>query len=119
VESFSAFIGLAWSFRTDLKALVINFGFAKFHKGCCYLRYDDTNPEAEKQVYIDAILDMVHWLGFEPFQVTYASDNFDRMYECAKELIRRDKAYVDHSTGQSRGVKPIQADLLLCDSGRD
>src|SRR5579862_8973847 len=27
------------------KAIAINFGFARFHGGQCYLRYDDTNPE--------------------------------------------------------------------------
>lgn len=84
---------------SDLKALVINFGFADFHGGHCYLRYDDTNPEAEKQVYIDAILDMVLWLGFTPYQITYASDHFQRLFDCAIELIKRGKAYVDHSTG--------------------
>lgn len=82
-----------------LKALVINFGYANYHGGHCYLRYDDTNPEAEKQVYIDAILESVKWLGFDPFMVTYASDHFARLFECAKELIRRGLAYVDHSTG--------------------
>ena len=39
---------------------------------------------------------MVHWLGFEPFQITYASDHFQRLFECAQEMIRRDMAYVDH-----------------------
>lgn len=81
-----------------MKALVINFGFAKFHNGNCYLRYDDTNPEAEKQAYIDAILDMVLWLGFEPYKITYASNHFQTLYDCAVELIKRGKAYVDHST---------------------
>jgi hypothetical protein len=35
------------------KAIAVNFGFAKYHKGHCYLRYDDTNPEAEEQIYFD------------------------------------------------------------------
>lgn len=83
---------------------MINFGFAAFHGGNCYLRYDDTNPEAEKQIYIDAILDMVLWLGFEPFRITYASDQFQKLFDCAVELIKRGKAYVDHSTG-----KPLHA----------
>lgn len=29
-----------------------------------YLRYDDTNPEAEEEIYFTAIEDMVRWLGF-------------------------------------------------------
>lgn len=76
------------------KAMNINFGFAKAHGGCCYLRYDDTNPEAEEVRYFDAILDMVKWLGFEPWKITYASDHFQRLYDLAVELIKKDKAYV-------------------------
>lgn len=32
-------------------------------------RFDDTNPEAEKQEYIDHIKDIVRWMGWEPFKV--------------------------------------------------
>jgi glutaminyl-tRNA synthetase len=37
------------------KAMFIDFGQALAHNGVCFLRFDDTNPEAEKQEYIDAI----------------------------------------------------------------
>lgn len=82
------------------KAIAVNFGFAKYHGGLCYLRYDDTNPEAEEERYFESILEMVRWLGFEPFKITYSSDYFQRLYKLAVELIKRDKAYVDHSTGK-------------------
>ncbi|MCO5585049.1 hypothetical protein L7F22_038981 [Adiantum nelumboides] len=91
------------------KAIAVDFGFARYNNGLCYLRYDDTNPEAEEEQYFDSILQMVRWLGFEPFKITYSSDYFDRLYELAVELIKRGKAYVDHSTGeeiaQGRGGK--------------
>ena len=82
------------------KAIFVNFGYAKFHGGKCYLRYDDTNPEAEEGRYFESILEMVRWLGFEPWKVTYSSDYFTELYELAKELIKRDRAYVCHCTGQ-------------------
>ncbi|KAI0133337.1 glutaminyl-tRNA synthetase [Hypoxylon sp. NC0597] len=78
------------------KAIAINFGFARFHGGQCYLRYDDTNPEAEEQIYFDAILEMVEWLGFKPYKITYSSDNFQRLYDLAEKLIGLEKAYVCH-----------------------
>lgn len=78
------------------KAIAVNFGFAKHHKGVCYLRYDDTNPEKEEEKYFTSILDIIKWLGFEPSKVTYSSDNFDKLYELAEELIRKDGAYVCH-----------------------
>ncbi|KAL7196527.1 hypothetical protein ACSBR1_036521 [Camellia fascicularis] len=80
------------------KAMFVNFGLAKERGGCCYLRYDDTNPEAEKKEYIDHIEEIVRWMGWEPFKITYASDYFQDLYELAVELIRRDHAYVDHQT---------------------
>ncbi|KAI9732278.1 MAG: Glutaminyl-tRNA synthetase [Claussenomyces sp. TS43310] len=78
------------------KAIAVNFGFAKYHNGVCYLRFDDTNPEAEEEVYFTAIKEMVKWLGFTPYKITYSSDNFAKLYELAEELIRRGKAYVCH-----------------------
>ena len=35
--------------------MFIDFGQAILHNGICFLRYDDTNPEAEKQEFVDAI----------------------------------------------------------------
>ncbi|KAI4100782.1 MAG: hypothetical protein L6R37_005274 [Teloschistes peruensis] len=80
------------------KAIAINFGFARYHDGVCYLRFDDTNPEAEEEKYFTAIEDMVQWLGFRPYQVTYSSDNFGKLYELAERLIEKDGAYVCHCT---------------------
>lgn len=76
------------------KAIAINFGFAKFHGGECYLRFDDTNPEAEDEKYFIAIKEIIEWLGFKPKAVTYSSDNFDKLYQKAEELIEKGKAYV-------------------------
>ncbi|EIW82349.1 glutaminyl-tRNA synthetase [Coniophora puteana RWD-64-598 SS2] len=80
------------------KAIFVNFGYAAHHGGRCYLRYDDTNPEKEEARYFESILEMVRWLGFEPWKITYSSDYFDKLYDLAVELIKRDKAYVCHCT---------------------
>ncbi|XP_039055174.1 glutamine--tRNA ligase, cytoplasmic-like [Hibiscus syriacus] len=80
------------------KAMFVDFGLAKERGGCCYLRYDDTNPEAEKKEYITHIEEIVQWMGWEPFKITYTSDYFQDLYELAVELIRRGHAYVDHQT---------------------
>ncbi|EAN76588.1 glutaminyl-tRNA synthetase, putative [Trypanosoma brucei brucei TREU927] len=80
------------------KSMNLNFGCAVSHKGKCYLRYDDTNPETEEQLYIDSIHEMVKWMGWEPDWITYSSDYFQQLYEFAIQLIKDGKAYVDHST---------------------
>lgn len=80
-------------------------------------RFDDTNPEAEKREYIEHIQEIVQWMGWKPFkvsfwfaffvlcnisfrfllyQVTHTSDYFQELYDLAVELIRRGLAYVDH-----------------------
>ena len=63
-------------------------------------RFDDTNPEAEEGRFFQSILETVRWLGFEPWKITYSSDNFDRLYELAVELIRRGKGYVCTCDGE-------------------
>ncbi|KAJ0357625.1 hypothetical protein COL154_009931 [Colletotrichum chrysophilum] len=75
-------------------AIAVNFGFAKYHGGVCYLRYDDTNPEKEEERYFTAIEEMVRWLGFAPYKITYSSDNFQKLYDLAEKLITLEKAYV-------------------------
>jgi len=82
------------------KAMFIDFGLAKERNGHCYLRFDDTNPEAEKKEYIDHIQEIVHWMGWEPYKVTYTSDYFQALYEHAVELIQKGLAYVDHQTAE-------------------
>ncbi|KAH9600702.1 Glutamyl/glutaminyl-tRNA synthetase [Trypanosoma melophagium] len=80
------------------KSMNLNFGCAVSHGGKCYLRYDDTNPETEEQVYIDAIAEMVRWMGWKPDWITFSSDYFQQLYDFAIHLIKDGKAYVDHST---------------------
>ena len=49
--------------------MLVDFGMAARYGGHCYLRFDDTNPEAEKQEYIDHIQEIVAWLGWQPWKV--------------------------------------------------
>ncbi|VEL26790.1 unnamed protein product, partial [Protopolystoma xenopodis] len=66
------------------------------HDGVTYLRYDDTNPEKEEERFFTAIKEMVEWLGFKPYKITYASDYFVELYELALKLVRLGLAYVCH-----------------------
>ncbi|KAI8993384.1 tRNA synthetases class I, catalytic domain-containing protein [Pilobolus umbonatus] len=82
------------------KAINVNFGYAKAHNGITYLRYDDTNPEAEEEQYFTSILDTIRWLGFEPFKITYSSDYFQELYDLAIKLIKKGLAYTCQCTGE-------------------
>jgi len=81
------------------KSICLNFGVARDFAGTCNLRFDDTNPVTEDTEYVDSIQDDVRWLGFSwDDRLYYASDYFERLYECAEMLIQRGLAFVDDST---------------------
>jgi glutaminyl-tRNA synthetase len=85
------------------KSICLNFGLARDFGGVCHLRFDDTNPEKEEQEYVDAIEEMVKWLGwdwnaFGTSHLYFASNYFDFMYRAAEHLIERGLAYVDEQT---------------------
>jgi len=81
------------------KSLCINFGMKEKYNGKCNLRYDDTNPAKEDVEYVDSIKKDIAWLGFKWDEELYASDYFDRMYECAEMLIKKGLAFVCDMTG--------------------
>ncbi|MEO7244818.1 MAG: glutamine--tRNA ligase/YqeY domain fusion protein, partial [Rubrivivax sp.] len=89
------------------KAICLNFGLARDFGGVCHLRFDDTNPEKEEQEFVDAIIEMVRWLGFDwevdgpggtVSHLYFASDDFDFMYRAAELLVERGLAYVDEQS---------------------
>ena len=82
------------------KSICLNFGLAQLYGGRCNLRFDDTNPEKEEQEYVDSILEMVQWLGFDYGTALYASDYFDFMYQCAEHLVNSGDAYVDSQSAE-------------------
>jgi len=78
------------------QAICLDFGVAAEFGGVCYLRLDDTNPLKEDQIYADAIEESIRWLGFSwGDRLTHASDYYQTFFNCALELIRADKAYVE------------------------
>mgnify|MGYP005959476289 FL=1 len=86
------------------KSILLNYGLAKQYGGKFNLRFDDTNPTKEKTEFVDSIMADVKWLGadFED-RLFFASNYFQKMYECAVFLIKKGKAFVcDLSADQIR-----------------
>ena len=90
-----------------VKSICLNFGVAAENDGKCFLRFDDTNPLKEDQDFVDAIIDNVHWLGFDwEDRLTHASDYFPDFFDCAVQLIKSGNAYVDGlSAEQTRAYR--------------
>ena len=90
------------------KSICLNFGVAEEFGGKTFLRFDDTNPEKEDEIFVQSILEDVKWLGFTWDHLTYASDYFEQLYTFAEGLILDGKAYVCSLTSEeireSRGT---------------
>ena len=80
------------------RAIITNFELAKAFGGKTNLRFDDTNPVKEDAEFVDAIIEDIKWLGYEPAQIGYGSDYFDDAYQRAILLIKKGLAYVDDLT---------------------
>lgn len=77
------------------KSILLNYGLAKKYHGTFNLRFDDTNPTKEKTEFVESIVEDVKWIcGDTGLKTYFASDYFEKMYECAVLLIKKGKAFV-------------------------
>ena len=77
------------------RAIINDFELAKAFGGYTNLRFDDTNPVNEGAEYVQAIIDDIKWLGYEPKNIFFGSDYFEEQYNRAVLLIKKGLAYVD------------------------
>ena len=81
-------IGSAYAIHT-------NYIIAQRFNGTFHLRFDDTNPLKEDIEYVNAIIEDIKWLGYDPGNhIYYGSDYSDEIYNAAVTLIKLGKAYV-------------------------
>ena len=85
-------VGHAKSMNMNLHLAFEKLGVAPENRRTIF-RYDDTNPDAESEEYIDSLKRDVAYLGWTPETTTYSSDNFQTLYELAVTLIQKGKAY--------------------------
>jgi len=71
-------------------AICLNFGLGQRYNAPVNLRFDDTNPAKEEQEYVDAIKRDVAWLGFQWANECYSSDYFQKLYDWAILLIKKE-----------------------------
>ncbi len=76
------------------KAAIIDEEYAKMYGGKLILRFDDTNPEAERLEYYAAIKVGLDWLEVKYDQVKNTSDDIDLLYKKCQEMLDGNHAYV-------------------------
>ncbi|XP_056134251.1 bifunctional glutamate/proline--tRNA ligase isoform X2 [Lampris incognitus] len=77
------------------KAALLNQHYQVTFKGKLIMRFDDTNPEKEKEDFEKVILEDVAMLQIHPDQFTYTSDHFPTILRLAEQLLSEGKAYID------------------------
>ena len=83
------------------KAIALNFSIAAEFGGTCNLRFDDTNPGAEEQEHVEAIIEDVKWLGYDwADRLFFTSDYFEQLYGMAVRLIEKGLAFVDDQSAE-------------------
>ncbi|MCX8197976.1 MAG: glutamate--tRNA ligase [Candidatus Micrarchaeota archaeon] len=95
------------------KAAWLDYASAKRYGGKLLLRFDDTNPEKEKQEYVDAIKKDLLWLGIDWHDETYTSDRMDELYRFCEEMLIKHAAYV--CTCPPEKIKKGREEKVACD----
>ncbi|XP_068175225.1 bifunctional glutamate/proline--tRNA ligase isoform X2 [Antennarius striatus] len=77
------------------KAALLNQHYQLTFKGKLIMRFDDTNPEKEKEDFEKVILEDLAMLQIHPDQFTYTSDSFPIIMQFGEQLLSEGKAYID------------------------
>ncbi|XP_013919727.1 PREDICTED: bifunctional glutamate/proline--tRNA ligase isoform X2 [Thamnophis sirtalis] len=90
------------------KAALLNQHYQITFKGKLIMRFDDTNPEKEKEDFEKVILEDVAMLNIKPDQFSYTSDHFEKIMKYAEKLIHEGKAYVDDTPAEQMKMEREQ-----------
>ncbi len=94
------------------KAAIIDEEYARMYGGKLILRFDDTNPEAERLEYWAAIKVGLDWLGVKYDMVKNTSDDIELLYEKCLELINGGFAYL--CTCKQETVSANRREMKAC-----
>ena len=106
------------------KGFLLAYSIAQEFGGKFNLRFDDTNPVAEEQEFVDGIIEDLRWLGVDwEDRLFFASDYFEQLYEWAEHLIEQGDAYVCDLTADEvseyRGTASTDGDRTVTPPGRE
>ncbi|GFW45776.1 hypothetical protein TNCV_4494971 [Trichonephila clavipes] len=77
------------------KAALLNAHYQRSFQGKLVFRFDDTNPEKEKEDFEKVILEDVAMLEVQPDIFSYTSDHFDLIQQKCEDILKAGLAYVD------------------------
>ena len=95
------------------KAAIVDYEYARMYDGRFILRFDDTNPENAHLEFYDSQKDDLSWLGVKWDEEYNTSDNIEKHYKLAEQLIKQGDAYV--CTCESSYIKECRFNGKECD----
>ncbi|MFM8658799.1 MAG: glutamate--tRNA ligase family protein, partial [Candidatus Nitrosotenuis sp.] len=98
------------------KAAIIDEEYAKMYGGKLILRFDDTNPEAERLEYYAAIKVGLDWLEVKYDRTKNTSDDIELLYKKGQEMLDGNFAYVctckqETISANRREMKPCKCSM--------
>ena len=98
------------------KAAIIDEEYAKMYGGKLILRFDDTNPEAERKEYYAAIKVGLDWLEVKYDRVKNTSDDIELLYKKCQEMLDGNYVYVctckqETISANRREMKPCKCSM--------
>ncbi|CAH8864561.1 unnamed protein product [Trichobilharzia szidati] len=96
------------------KAALLNQHYREIFKGRLILRFDDTNPDKEKECFEKSILSDLPRIGVSWDVMSSTSDYFDQMLHLCEKLIREGKAYVDDTDLETIRIQREARQISAC-----
>lgn len=94
------------------KAAIIDEEYARMYGGKLILRFDDTNPEAERLEYYAAIKVGLDWLEVKYDIVKNTSDDMELLYAKGREMLDGNFAYI--CTCKQESISSDRREMRAC-----
>lgn len=102
-----------------LRAVFLNYLYAKKYKGNFILRIEDTDPVNTKKKYYEWIKQDLRKVGVNWDKLVIESDNMKEYYKAAEKMIERDDIYSCRCSAEEfRDLKNMQRNCGCRDIGR-
>lgn len=89
----------------NIRAAIFNYLFARHEQGAFLLRVEDTDRERSTPEAVEALLDVMAWLGLEPDEdPLYQSSRLAAHCDAAGRLQETGQAYLDAKGGANEAV---------------
>lgn len=95
------------------KAVYIENVLKELYDGKLMLYFDDTNPDIERQEYVDAFREDLEWLGIKFDREYFGSDSIPVLYKYAESAIANNHAYV--CTCDQDKIKSLRLQGIGCE----